>query len=390
MPIVWPIPPNLDSALVERLDWLTDVLPSHNVTEERIRLRGNPRRRLRFDALAADDNARTTIYNLLAATDRGGVILPFWPDRQALASDLPAGSTGLSLDTSGRAYQVDESLVLTDGRHAEAVTVASVTPTALTFSATARDWSAGCWVVPGSPARLSASINLTSPIESAADLTIDSLYDAGVPLVATSDTADYLGLPLLVPPSNWQRVESSVFRRDFDTFDPIVGLRAEYDYSGVSYLDPAFVVALDGIAAIDAHRGWLAARAGQLNPVWLASGLADLEPMQAIGSTDPAIVVAHTGYSSFATPPAGRRDVLIETTAGTRIVRRITAAAEIDAASESLTLSATTGVALALTDIAHISFVQLVRLAADAVEIAHGPGEVAESRLNFRGVREAA
>ena len=84
----------------------------------------------------------------------------------------------------------------------------------------------------------------------------------------------------------------------------------------------------------------------------------------------------------------GRRDLLITTTGGARFLRRIGAASVLDAARELVTIDSALGTTLAPEAFQRISFLRLVRLDTDHVEIAHLTDEVAEAVLPLRSLRE--
>ena len=48
---VWPFPPNWATSVVERLEWLTDIMPGFDDTEQRAQLRYAPRRFLVYQFL---------------------------------------------------------------------------------------------------------------------------------------------------------------------------------------------------------------------------------------------------------------------------------------------------------------------------------------------------
>ena len=84
----------------------------------------------------------------------------------------------------------------------------------------------------------------------------------------------------------------------------------------------------------------------------------------------------------------GRRDLLISTTSGAQFYRRVTAASEISDSSELVAIDSPLGTTLPPEQFQRISFMQLVRLDTDNVEIAHITDEVAEVVLPLRSIRD--
>jgi hypothetical protein len=145
---------------------------------------------------------------------------------------------------------------------------------------------------------------------------------------------------------------------------------------------------LVGRAAIAAFRAWLAARAGKLKPFWLPSFQSDLAVVAPVGDTDAFLTLENRGYAEGPVAAVGRRDLMITTVSGARFYRRVTAASEIDAAREMVALDNGLGTTLQPNDFRQISFMRLVRLDTDKVEIAHVTDEVAEVVLSLRSLRD--
>ena len=132
----------------------------------------------------------------------------------------------------------------------------------------------------------------------------------------------------------------------------------------------------------------LAARAGKLKPFWLPSFQSDLAVVAPVGGTDAFLTVENRGYAEGPVAAVGRRDLLITTTSGAQFYRRITAASVIDEASEMVALDSSLGTTLQPHQFQRISFMHLVRLDTDNVEIAHITDEVAEVALPLRSLRD--
>ena len=144
---------------------------------------------------------------------------------------------------------------------------------------------------------------------------------------------------------------------------------------------------LAGRAEIHAFRQWLYARQGRLVDFWLPSWAADLVLVASAGSGATQIDVEACGYTDRVAQDIGRRDIRIELASGSSITRRITDSEVVSASVERLTLDATLGTAIAPADVVRISFLDRVRLDADAAEIAWWAWDAAESRLMTRGSR---
>jgi hypothetical protein len=403
MSAVWPFAPVVDTSILERIEWLTDVLPSRNGKEQRVRVRGAPRRGYEFQVAAADDGARVRMENFLIAHHAEPMLLPVWPDADQLAAPLAAGATAIPLDTADKDYAVGGQAIVSDGLAAEAVTISAVDAASLTVSALASAWPAHSFVAPACAARLADRLTSSNPWPAVLRATVRFQGETGWDYLAsgygrsygkyygaTTEAAAYRGYPVKLDSTQWAFDGNTEFRRQLGVFDPLVGNRAVFDPTGVEATSRQYRVALPSRADIAAFRAWLFARAGRLTPLWVASAQRDLSVAASIGSADTAITIDNVGYAGLGAVPIGRRDIVIETVAGATYYRRITAASAIDAATESLVIDSALGVTLAPADIRSVSFLRLCRLNADAVEIAHRWSGAAESRLAFDSLRDDA
>jgi hypothetical protein len=126
-------------------------------------------------------------------------------------------------------------------------------------------------------------------------------------------------------------------------------------------------------AAISEFYGWMDARQGKINPVWVVSQEHDLT---VVGQAAGSITVSYIGYTSLYAVHSARRHIAIKKTDGSTIFRRITAAVDNGDSTETLDIPSTP----ALTDISKVSFLRLCT-APDQFELRYhrdGTGFVAE------------
>lgn len=388
MTYVWFPQPRLETPNTERLEWLTDVLPSYNGKEQRVRMRTHPRRQFEVAHLAESSQRRVQLENALVAAQADVLHLPIWPDVSLLGADLTAGATSIPVATASKDYAVGGLVVLISGGQAEVATISTVNADSLDVSALVTDWPAGAFVAPAVTARVLGSVSTNNPWPAVLNARVRFLCETEYAITPASESADYRGYPVLVPDHAWTFEGNTDFKRKLAEFDPKTGLRHTLDMSHVEQASRQYKVLLSSRAAIAAFRSWLAARAGRLNPVWMASAQPDLTITAAVGSADTDISIQAVGYVGLGAAPVGRRDIVIETVAGQRYYRRIVSAYSVSAAVEHLVLDTALGVSLAPADIARVSFMRLSRLAADAVEIAHHWGGAAVASLTMDSLRD--
>ena len=387
MSVLWPYRPN--GAVLERLEWLTDVLESDNGTEQRRRSRETPRRSFEYDFLL-DERDRRAAENALYSAQASEILVPVWMDAESLESAASAAATTLPVTPDTRDYTAGNSIALIsagDPQNHEIAVIDTVGGSSITLTAgLAATWPAGTILVPLRPARLSDAISL-------ARFTGASAY--GRTRFACTDTSSYASAsestyrsyPVMTRRPNWSTDIGQDYQRKTRRVDSGIGAPSVTDFWSGPALLQRHTWLCDGRSEIDTLRQWLFARSGRLTAFWEPSWSIDLVPVATIGSGDTTIDVEHCGYSTHVAQALGRRDIRIETNAGTVYYRRISASAEVDATTERLTISSALGAAVEVADVYSISYLRLARLDADAVEIAWHRWDVAECAFVTRGIR---
>lgn len=383
--------PNWDFPLLERLEWLNEIIESRAGIEQRIQLRKNPRRGFEYRLLAASDRERVMLENLLAGSQSRIFSMPVWIDAAILSSAVASGATSIQVNTANRDYAVDNLLALSYGLDVEWAEISALGATSVTIkSALVKAWPAGSKVVPVRSARLPQSnLSVNYGSDASADCLLRFSLEDDWLIQAAVEAADYRALPVLLTRTNWSQDLDTSYARKVRDIDFQTGARAVDDLTDFGRVRRTHRVVLNGHAEFTAFRAWLQARSGRLKPFWQPSHQQDLKVVAAIASSQAGITVENTGYALNAGAKQGRRDIMIWTNAGQRYYRRIKAATD-NGATEDIALDTALGVTLQPGDIRMVSFMPLKRLDADAVEIAYQTNELAEASLSFVTVKEAA
>jgi len=382
---IWQWTPNWQGPVLERLEWLTDVLSSKNLTEQAIRLRNVPRRSFEFEVVV-HERQRRTLEAALFGRQAEEWLLPVWPDGAFLDAGVALGATGIAVDAMYRDYRAGGQAVLIGGHIAEAVTIDTVLADHITLvTGTVNAYARGVRLYPARPARMQASQPLQRLSDELATLTCRlQLTDNSEHALPTPAT--YRGLPVLEQPPNWRDDLAADYQRQIATLDYGVGRRYVEDIAGRGEVLQGHRWTLQGRASIDGFRAWLYALAGRQGAFWLPTWCQDLRVLGDIAHDALTIDVEHCGFVDHLALALNRRDIEIRIRSGSVFRRRIVAAAAVDANTERLTLNAHLGVDVAAGDIVRVSFLQTARLEADAVEIAWHTGALAESAQQLRVV----
>lgn len=386
--VVFGYPPNWSKPVVERLAWLTDVLPAHGGTEQRIGLRAAPRRALEYSLATLDRRATARLETLLLGWQSRLFAVPVWTDLQVLAAPLPAGSTVLPCDTADYEFAADGLALLWRAYDDyEAVEVESVGASSLTLRlGTVSDWPAGTRLYPirlgRLPARQAFLRETGHHLVGSVAFAIED--NPGVEAADSGDT--YAGYRVYLGGTNWAEPTEIEAVRQLEILDYDTGAPWVDDLSGLATLLKTWHWLLKGRGEIVALRGWLAARAGRRVPFWSATQAEDLEVLATIGSSDSAISVGNIGYARYLDGRADRRHIVIETLTGARYYRAITAASEVDDDTETLAIDSPLGVSLLPSEIRRVRFLHLVRLDSDEIELVWHTATVAECSTMLRSL----
>jgi hypothetical protein len=371
--------------VIERLHWLTDVLIAHDGSERRRALRAAPRRSYEFSYLASGA-ARRSLELLLHGWGARVWARPDWHAVTHLGAAASTGATSLTADgTSG--FVVGGIALLHDGAtRAELIEIAALSPSTITLTrALGQHWPAGTRLYPAHTARLAEAAELAHTTDTLSRGRVRFDDEAPASASTAHGLPSYRGAPLLTLRHNFSEGPDSHFERALSTLDNETGVRFSEDRFGRPATRQSRHFTLRSRAEAETWRRLLQALCGRQGALWLDSATDDLRVVSPISAIAVTLDVEWCGYTLYAQVQIGRRDLRIETSAGT-FLRRVLASIELSGSIEQITLDAALGVSLSLTEIRRVSFLQPSRLDADAIEIAWETDTVAQSRAAFRMV----
>lgn len=372
--------------VVERLEWLTDVLTAHDGTERRRSLRAAPRRSAEFGYVAEGD-ARRMLELLLHGWGARVWARPVWEAMTRLTAAASAGATTLAADTTGGGFAPGGLAMLHDGSmRAELVEVTAVAAASLTLlRPTASAWPASTRLYPAHTARLAEAAQLRH--ESGAISVGRARFDDETPVALSTahGLATYRGAPVLSLRHDWDEAPEIALDRKLARLDNLTGRPLTEDESGRPAPRQSRLYTLATRAEAETWRRVLAALRGRHGALWLDSATDDLRIVAPVAAAAVTLDVRWCGYTLYAQGHIGRRDVRIATSTGV-FMRRIVSSVELAADVERLTIDAALGVDLALAQIERVSWLHPVRLDADAAEIVWETDTIARSRVAWRSV----
>ena len=388
--VVFGIAPDWSDGWLERLMWATDVLTARDGTEQRIRLRSQPRRSLEFSLLAAGDEA-SLLDVLLSAWQARVYALPVWPDKSRLSSRVNAGSTVIPVATPHLEYAADGLLVIgTDSRNTEAAEILSVASHAVTLKQPLlQTWPAGAFVVPAQTARLRMKQGVARVTESIArSRLVFDLVESSV--IAPQETGKrFKSAPVWLQRPNRRRDVETEYQRLAEVLDFETGITAVDDAANRPFIRRSFDYLCRNRAEIAAFRGWLAARQGRFAAFWQPAWETSLVPTRKLLAGQTALTVASRGYALYFNGLPERAEAAFLHKTGQWHLRTILGFGPgVSGEEEVMTLDQPFSFDARPEDWAALYFLEKTRLDADQIELNWLTDSVVEASVPMRSCKE--
>lgn len=385
-----PVPWTFDAGgiVAEQYTWLTDTLPAATGPEQTRRLRIAPRVTVSFDGLESGRNRRR-METLLNANGAGRWEAPLVMDAAQLAAPLSAASSSVPFDTTGLRFTAGGQALLagTDPRLFEVVQIDTVEADHLALSApTVFAWQPGTRVIPLRTSHLDGMPTLSRFTGDATPYQVSFRLDEVLEVAADPGAAAYRGAPVLEWVPNWSTDPEATPERQLLTVDEDTGPIATTDLVGIPLGRFSLSFTLVGRATVAAFRGLLYALCGRWSPVWVPSQAQDLRVVAGVANGATTLDVEHSGLSAW--PLAvNRRDIRLQLANGTVLYRRISAAVEVSASVERLTLDSGISPGFAASAAAVVSFMALCRQDSDVNKLIWWNHDTVQCDLSFRAVK---
>ncbi|KAF1009054.1 MAG: hypothetical protein GAK28_00687 [Luteibacter sp.] len=370
--IAWMIPPDWSDGITETLSWLNDVQTAYDGTQTRLACRETPRRQWEFSVIG-DDAGRQILEAALYAWTARTWALPVWTDLHWLRQVVPADTSVIAVDTTGRDYVIDGlAAIWASPSEYEVIEVAEVTAQGIVLKhPTQREWPVASRLYPCRPAQLTEAPSLsrhTSTI-SAARVRFQAAAPCDWPAIAP--TARYLGYPVLEDRPNETGDRPAGYGRQMTWIDNDASTPLLYDTTKLPWMTQRQDWVVNGITRRTAHRSLLYWLAGRAQAVWVPSWADDLTLTTDVLATSTALTVRWVGYTRYLQGGPGRRHLRLELVDGTVYYRRVTAWSEAVDGTEQLAIDTPFGVAIDRRRVRQVSWMMLATLSSDVVEIQH-------------------
>lgn len=374
--IVFSFEPNWREAPIEHLEWLTDVLTSHNGKEQRLALRQSPRRSMQYLLTLESQNKVNLLEGQMWGWQHRVYCVPIWMDWRPLGVALPIGSTSIAFDPRLRDFAASSLLMFwRDYVTWEIVDVDSLTASTITFrKPTNLAWGPNDRIVPVRLGRMNKRVSVQRPTSTLAEAHINFSFE--VPQLCTtrlgvSTWPQFGGLDILsaAPNVNDEEMEES-YERDIASVDYDKG--AWYAQSNTSaptvarpynWLLKTRQEIMNFLAFLESHRG-------QHVPFYMPTWSKDIEILQDIAISDTGILIKNIGYTRYIKVHNNRKLLIFfPTNNSAPIVKTITGSSEGANNTEVLAIDSSFGVVKKASDFRAISFLTIGRFAQDDFEM---------------------
>lgn len=375
---IWPFEPNWATNVTETLEWLTDVMASPTGSEQRRSLRLFPRASYEF-AIAAQGDERTLLDNLLVSYGSADWHFPVWFDAHFLSAGIAVGASTIPCATAqlGQFVVGGVAVLIGDDVYTnELVEIESIGGSALTLSDPVEGaWPIGTRLHPVVKGRLTDQPTITKRNDQLAvsqikfrrvDITADPGGDIG-----SDFDESYDGFFVMPFAPDETKDLTSDYERILETLDNQTSIPRQVDIPGRAFTVQQYSWVLEGREQHSDFRQMLLTLRGRATSIWLPTFMSDFTLLEPIASGDTSIVTTRSGFVQTGGPRPDREHIMIETVGGVRYYRQITDAASDSDGNEILALNAALGANVAINAVLRISFMTLVRLNQDNIQIEH-------------------
>jgi hypothetical protein len=382
----------------EILEWLTDVLPSVDGTEQRVSVRKNPRQLFSWELYVDDGFDRSLLENALFDWQSRSFGLPQWHEATPLNAAVTAGvtTTLTVVSTADADYRDGELLLLYESPiKYDVLNLVSHTATTLVLQNPPTNS-----YTPLADLVLAAPLRLGVIVSDPTGARYYSGHDRFRARFRVKDNDANIGDASAYPTFN-----SKILLDDFNFADGTMpeSLRMEV------YIQDGGAGVTTETTRWDRHRRGSQKRfaVGTKADLWKVRKLlhflrgrqlsfylptfsSDLQPLATMTSGASTLAIRNVGYTNFvrSRQPKNVIRVVPATGLGSPFLRTVASSTISDATQENITITTTWPSTLTTAQIQRIEFVEKVRMDSDAIRISHRRGNARYIDVPVRAVLE--
>lgn len=385
---VWTFEPNWSGSVSEMLEWLTDVLTAPDGSEQRRSLRFFPRRSFEF-AIAEGGPGRQLLDNMLISFGAARWYVPLWHEVNILDLQAVSGASALASaelrDRTGVRVGSVLCLMGDDPYTYELVEVQALTADGVTLETPLiRTWPMGTRVFHVCSAELTDQPQLTprngNLVSAEVRFRVMDVEEGTAPLLSATLPEVYRGFSVMTLEPDSSERQNIDYERIFSTIDNQTSVPQRRDVAGRPFTAREYGWLLEGREAHADFASMLQALRGRAIPLWVSTQMDDFIPLTPLVMGQSAFDVGRCGFTAAGGPRWDRQDIMITLVDGQNIYRRITASSEI-AGGDRLQVDTPFTATHSVTEILRVSFITLMRLNHDVIEIDHSTDTHGVSRV---------
>mgnify|MGYP001186284696 CR=1 FL=1 len=386
--VTWPHRHNWRVPILDRYEWLTDIMTAWDGTEERRALRNLPRRVMEHLCTLQGREAAAADAKLWGWAGRVFAV-PVWSDRSRLAAEVSPGMQTIPLDVTDLREYEPGSLVLI--RRAwddfEIAEVAAVGSDFLELDQPIENpWPAGTEVYPARLARLPLENTVQRITPNLGEMQLRWEADDRRTVDPGEAVTTYRGHEVLTMRPNRNQAVPLTYQRTMDRHDNQTGVVVLDDRPGRPRVGQQLSFVIKTRADLFDFLAFLYRRQGRRHPFWMSTWQTDMEVAAVISAAATSFDIRAVGFSRFYGVTTGRRDVEFLLESGQVLRRRVVAVEDLGDGTERLSIDTALGQTVQPGDVRRLSFLTLQRMASDAVEISRETAGVARVTFNTRSL----
>lgn len=382
--VIFPFEP--EAPMVERLRFLTDVMESVDGSEQRVAVRRAPRQEFDLKFVLEEGPEMQRVGYLIFDWSARVFGLPMWHEPSFLTAPATAGSTTVSVDDTTLAdFRVGGlAIVMRDELNFDALEVAAISPTGVTFATPLiNTYATGARVYPVRTAAMTMPAKEKRYAKNAGEFELTMrVLDNDIDLSSTAAFPTYDSKVLLSDPNVIDQSLDGTYDRRIITLDSEGGVESFSSLYPFARRVSAKTFATTNRQALWNVRRLLHALRGPQVSFYLPTFGSEVTLFSQYLSGSASLTVHNVGYSRYARQRQPRRDIRVVLKSGTTYTRTITNSSEIDAQRESLTLSAPIPQNILPEDVERIEAFEKVRIVSDEIVIEHG-NSLGTARIGF-------
>lgn len=364
---------------VEFLEFLTDVIPHVDGTEQRHSLRAYPRQLFEWELLVEEGPEAARLDNILFDWQPRIFGVPQWHEMTSTTAAAIVGATTFTVRSTADAdYRVGGLVLVYSGDAVyDVLELVSLTSTTVTTASGALNaYPVGSIVAPLRTGVIDRQIDgARHPVNAQFRRVRIVVEDNAADLASTAGFPSLLGKVLLSDANIVRGTFPEVLERAVTVLDGATGRFVQDSNWDRSRRVSQKTFLCRSQAQLWNVRRLLHALRGRQISFYLPTFARDLLPTANLASGQNTLQVAHVGYTQFVRARQPKNLIQILRTDGTTLTRGIASSSVLDASNETLVVDSAWGSTITPAQISRVSYIEKVRLESDVIRIDHSIGD---------------